>query len=65
MTAILRISSTKIASFLHGLATSRSHAASVQHDLITHSSPLLVPPISSPCLDANGGNDFPAIGSLD
>ena len=48
---------------LPGLAIGRSHATSVQHDPVTPSSALLVPPISSPCPGANGGIDLLAIGS--
>ena len=36
-------------------ATGHSHATSVQHDLATPSSVLLVPPTLSSCLDANRG----------
>ena len=45
-------------------ATSHSRAASVQHDLETPSV-LLVPPVFSPSLDANGGIDLLAIDSSD
>ena len=63
-TAILHISSTNITFFfLPGPVTGRSHVAGVQHDLVTPSSVLLVPSVSSPCLGVNGGIDFLAIGS--
>ena len=39
--------------FLSRPATSHSHAASVQHDLATPSSVLLVPPVFCPSLDTN------------
>ena len=45
--------------------TSQSHAASVQVVPTTSSSILLVPLAFSPILDANGGTDLLAIGSLD
>ena len=47
--------------FLLGLVTSHSHAASIQLDPVTPSSASLVPFISSPCPDANGGIDLLAI----
>ena len=51
--------------FQSGPVTGHSHAASVQLDLATLSSVLLVPSISPRCLDANGRIDLLAIGSLD
>ena len=41
-----------------GPITSRSPATIVRHELVTPSSVLLAPPVSSPCLDANGGIDI-------
>ena len=54
-TAILYIFSKNSVFFLYGLATGHSHVASVQHDLTTPSSVLLIPPVFSPSLDGNGG----------
>ena len=51
--------------FLSRPTTGYSHAASVQHDLTTLSSVLLVPPVFSPSPNANGGIDLLAIGSSD
>ena len=65
-TAILLISSTKIEFFfLPGPTTGHSHAIGIQNYPITPSSALLVPHVSSPCSDANGGIDPLALGSPD
>ena len=62
-TSILHISSNKITSFFYlGPAIGRSLTISVQHDLITPLSALLAPPVSSPCLDGNGGIALLEIG---
>ena len=46
-------------------ATCHSSATIVQHELVTPSSGLLAPPVSSLCPDANGKIDLLEIGSSD
>ena len=51
--------------FQSGSATGHSHTVSIRPDLVTPLSVFLIPPVSSPCLDANGGIDLLEIGSSD
>ena len=50
---------------LYGPVTGHSPTANIRCGLPAPSSVLLAPPISSPCLDASGGIDLLAVGSLD
>ena len=49
----------------YGLATGHSPAAIIRHDLVTSSSTLFAPLVSSPCPDTTGGISHLVIGLLD